>query len=296
MFFFSCLLFFQLTNDLFSQDNMNVISKGRFISLKPSIANALQELKKGMKYPFIIDFLVNTNRKQDYFDDLEDKDTTEIKLGIKDSINNVIEKFSIGEIIYNYLKIKSLSGDKVYYILVDSNTTAEGVGRLDLFEQREGSWCFCDSFTISYRYTGLFEISKLNGHDVINVKKVTDATGYYREEEAYLGISNNRFKSLFRFTRIEFYQPEGEDVAKWKVGKISFADLNQDGFIDIEEKEKMELVEIPDYEWSEFASTKLWLRTKKSDYFYSLNARKVISEKKHRYIWNQKMNYFNKSE
>lgn len=280
---------------LHPQDSANVILKGSLISLKPAIANAIAELRKEMNYPFVIDFLLSHHRNEASLEVLEDADTTEINLEKGFSAKNVVERFRIGEVIYSLLTIKSLSGDRVYHLLVDSDMTAEGTSRLDLFEFSQGAWNFCDSFPLSSRFYGLFEISTLNKHDVINVKMATDATGYYREEEAYLGISKNRFKTLFGFTRIELYQLEGKENSKWRVRKLFFVDLNHDGFVDIVEKTKEEIMNIPNSEWNGFMS-KLWLRTKDSEAFYKMRAKKIISEKEQRYIWNEKTNSFDRTD
>ncbi|HUI31618.1 MAG TPA: hypothetical protein VLX91_15515 [Candidatus Acidoferrales bacterium] len=291
-FLLRCFSFISLSTILYpSSGNVAGVGNGGSDSTRPSITNAIQRLEKAMKFKFALGFLISHRRLLN-LEYLEDSDTTRIRMERNLFADNLIERFEIADYTYDLWKVNSMRGDKEYYLLTDS--TLNGTGELDLFLFEAGQSRFCDSLQLSSRDEGLYQFTQLNNHSVIKVERAFDATGYYREDEAFVGISDEKFQDLFDFIRLEFYRPEDEENAKWKVQKISFVDLNQDGFVDIVESEKKEIINIPEAEWGAFASTKLWLRTKDSNYFYDLKAEKVLSKKQYKYLWDERRCIFSK--
>jgi len=185
----------------------------------------------------------------------------------------------------NLLIVKSFDGKEDYSILADS-LELQGVFTLHLLRKTSNGWTECDSFVLGERFGGDFKVLTMNSHHFIRVRRPDDATGYYREDEAYLGIFDGKFKTLFGFIRIEIISPEGQEDANWKIGKVSFVDLNKDGFIDIVHTERTQIVFQAQKEWEKFALTQIWLRIDDSQGFFGVKPKHIISTIKRKYIWN----------
>lgn len=258
-------------------------------SANPVVRNAIQKLENQMKYGFALRFLIG-RQSVPGLELLQANDTVRIRTEANFLARDLLERFRIGDYCYDLWKIRSMNAKREYILLADSTITGTGV--LYLFLRKHAKWHFCDSLELSSTSEGLYEITQLNGHGVLKVKRAVDMTGLYEEEEGYVGISKDRFVDIFRFIRLEIYQAEGAKDSKWRVGEISLVDLNHDGFMDIVEKEKTEIMDMTTAAWDTFASSRLWLRTEHSSYFFNMSAKKIITQRRFSYFWNPKNSTF----
>ncbi|MBI1767563.1 MAG: hypothetical protein HYR67_04220 [Bacteroidetes bacterium] len=238
---------------------------------------ATQNLREQLKYKFVLDFLLEYRTE----DGKPLADTTEIndpefiskregkKLG-----KDILEQFELGG-LFSLYKVKSTTGVQDYYLVVNSETEDPTKSALDfsLLGNDTKHWNFFDSFYF-HGHGGGFQFDTLNRYNVIKVKRLNSGSPHSSEDEAYLGIVNDKFRVLFSTRRLELFSPERRDPIR-TMRNIKFVDLNGDGFLDILEETKVEAV----------VKDELG-KIKQYEEISRVKAKKMISKGVHKYYWN----------
>ena len=257
----------------------------------PSFARSIQRLRSQLNYKFALDFLLAEDNSElqcvrATISNLRPGDSTYFEMVHPNADPHLLEEFSLGDYSrFALYRATSFSDNSQYALLTDYVGTGSSRS-LFLFKLVKNKWKLEDVFRFNSRFGGDFMFVALNHHQAIRVRQPDDATGYYREDEAYLAIVDDKLKTLFGFERIEIVSPANEDDAKWTIGTISLIDLNDDGFLDIVHTERIEIVHQTQEQWENFATKKMWLRLDNSEDFFSVKPDSILSSVVRKYIWN----------
>jgi hypothetical protein len=281
------------------------LSQSQETVLEPAVARRLTALRGQMTYGFVLDFLFSRDsiRYQAPFDlnILTVSDTADIRLLQSDN-PDVSEAFQLGGMKrFTVYRGTPFSGTIDYFLLahssnesVYSSNRCDPAFRFDLFRHDLHGWIHCDSFVFTSRFGGDFRFLTINTRPVIRIRQADDRMGYYREDEAYLDINADKFRTLFGFSRIEINARQ-EERMDWLVGYISFVDLDGDGLRDIVHREREGVPDLSRLNWSEFASTQLWLRLDDSADFFKVNLEKTTSNRTFNYLFRSASSSFERA-
>jgi hypothetical protein len=156
----------------------------------------IQKLQRELKYKFVLDFLLNykTEEGESLVDPANPYlDPDDIRRKTDTAEKSALEQFVI-DFDYSLREIKSFTGSERYYLLASSER--HHLYRLWLLGDDTSHWIFGDTYEFP-REIGRFDFDTLNGHNVIRTSKTNWSTGHYAEDEAILGVIDNRFKPLF---------------------------------------------------------------------------------------------------
>jgi hypothetical protein len=242
--------------------------------LRNKIDQNIQKLRGQLKFKFALNFLLEYKPEQRIsmpphpILDIYMLPDSEFVKKIECEDKEVLEGFYCGN-EYKLYKINSFIEGQDFYLLAESSLSQTGA--LFLLGSDTTKWLFLDVFEF-YAHNGKYHLDKMNGHDLIKVCQSPWGTDYYSEEEAYLGIINSKFKTLFGNRTIEIHNAENGDNIR-TTRKLLFMNVTNSGLQDIVEDEKVEKVadegQIHDF----------------NDY-YKLQPLQLISMKQTRFVWN----------
>jgi hypothetical protein len=238
--------------------------------------NYADSLRSKLPYKFAFDFMypkyksskaywLQTMRK-------EWNDSIELQF-IPSNDSNTLEEFTCGAICSLH-SIKSILGKEKYYLL---STRYPELGPFYLFSYDSINPVVLDSLQLPSRM-GHFSFEELNGCNIVKFEYQVFSVFDRRNLDLY-AIVDGKFYRLFS-TELDCLVSEDNHTDR-TLTKVTFEDLNKDGYLDILVQTSKD--RLPEYDYELFGNDK----------WKTLPFKKHLSKSKQRYLWNPVRHTFN---
>jgi hypothetical protein len=250
--------------------------------LKRKFERKAQGLRKQLKYKFALDFLMRYRYSDEVMRkyDTEHLDDSSSMTKLTPNGKYIVEEFMFFD-WYKLYKFHSYTGNDTYFIL---GWYCPALVALYLFKGDTIYPAVVDTFELG-GVGGSCTFGQMNGCNIMHIGRTFPGVGHYSEGEGILAIVDNKFRIIFSTRRIEITHPEHGDPRR-TMNKLSFVDLNNDGFIDILEESTEDIV----------AKEDLKFNPKHSIDYKQVKAKELIARKEHKYIWNDKTKLWDQIE
>lgn len=202
------------------------------------ISDNIMRLKSELRYKFVLDFVVNyLGAEPPGFDTTAMQDPS-LNVLVRKPGPQVIQAFIYAGTAYSLYNVNSFNGHQDYYLLTASSPS--DIGELYLLANDTSRWSLLDTFALP-AHQGKCMLQNVNGYHVIKVEQSPWGTGFSSTDEAFLGIINDKFKTLFGVKKIEVISlPNG--TAKQTVRSVKFVPAGVGNVPEIAEDDTVSII------------------------------------------------------
>jgi hypothetical protein len=240
-------------------------------------------LRSEMRYKFALDALVQRKFELRFFGERlakkygEDINYFMVEEPPEDTLS--LEEFRYYGESFSLRRTLSMDGRKQYFVLIWNNI---GPQEITLLQDDTTHAVVLDTFEINATGENTLQCQRLNNTNILKISREYFGLGQYRKEEALVGIKNDKFNILFSTKILEGYDRmlDQDSISNEFVRTMSsykLVDLNNDGFLDIEETVTEDII-----------------AAEKEKSYKQARVLSHVSDVKNRYFWNDNTHAFDK--